>query len=105
MTEHNLYKYHTTLAALKLLMFRTPIALYSCFTISSRKATLLITPRPSTSFISRSCSLWNDIRDIFSIRDFSIKVSKMKRQLKSLITQRQRLGDQEDWADENFKLR
>ena len=105
MTVHNLYKYHTTLAALKLLKFRTPISLYSCFNISNRKETLLITPKPSTSFFSQSTSLWNVIRDILYIKDFSIKLSKVKRQLKSLIVQRQKLGDQEEWADENFRLR
>ena len=105
MAVHNLYKYHTTLAALKILKFRTPISLYSCFNVSNRKESLLITPTPSTSFLSRSSTLWNEIRDILSIRDFSIKVSIVKRQLKSLIIQRQRLGDREDWADENFKLR
>ena len=105
MTVHNLYKYHTTLAALKLLKFRTPISLYSCFNISHRKETLLITPKPSTSFFPQSTSLWNVIRDILYIKDFSIKLSKVKRQLKGLIIQRQKLGDQEEWADENFKLR
>ena len=51
LTIHNLYKYHTAILAFKVLKFRTPIGLYSCFTISRRKESLLITPQPSINFI------------------------------------------------------
>ena len=105
MTIHNLYKYHTTLAALKILKFRTPISLYSCFNLSNRKETLLISQRPSINFLCQAASLWNIVRDLLNVKDFSVKLSKIKFQLKNLILLRQKMGDETEWSDENFRLR
>ena len=105
MSIRNLHKYHTTLTALKILKFRTPISLYSCFNLSNRKETLLITPMPSINFISQASSLWNIVRDLLDVKDFSVKLGKIKCQFKNLILQQQKLGDETEWSDENFRLR
>ena len=41
-TVHNLYNYHCSIELFKILKTRTPISLFSKFTLSSRKDTLLI---------------------------------------------------------------
>ena len=105
MTIHNLYSYHTTLAALKILKFRTPMSLYCCFNLSNRKETRLITPWSSRNFIYQASSIWNTVRTIIDIKDFSVKLGKVKLHLKNLILQRQKLGDQAEWSEDNFRLR
>ena len=104
MTVYNLYKYHTVLLAFKILKFRTPIALHGCFNLSYRKATLLLTPRPSINFIYQASSLWNKVRTLLGINDFSVKLGKTKSALKTLISRREKMGDQNEWSEENFDL-
>ena len=104
MTIHNLYIYHTTLAALKIFKFRTPMPLYCCFNLSKRKETLLITPWSSRNFIYQASSIWNTVRSKIDTKDFSVKLGKVKLQLKNLILKRQKLGDQTEWSEDNFRL-
>ena len=57
----NLYYYHMALNTYKILNYRIPISLYSIFTLSCRKETLLITPFPSNNFVYNACCIWNSI--------------------------------------------
>ena len=105
LTVRNLYYYHMFLNTYKILNFRIPISLYSMFTLSYRKETLLITTIPSHNFVYNACCIWNTIRDILSIKEFGVKISKIKNDLKIYLFSRQNLGDQLEWSDENALLR
>ena len=86
----------------------TPISLYSCFTKSQRKETLLITPQHSHQFIFKASSIWNEVRTVenfSSFSDFSAGLSQVKAWTRSILHQQQKLGDQEGWSDENFPSR
>ena len=58
-TIQNLYHYHTLLDTFKIIKNHTPISMYSCFVISHRKDSLLITPSHSHNFMYNASSLWN----------------------------------------------
>ena len=72
LTIQNLYCYHTLILIFKALKFRSPYSLYSCFNLSNRKDTLIITPQASNNFVSNASILWNKIRIILDIKDFPI---------------------------------
>ena len=102
----NLYYYHMALTMFKLLESRLPKSLFSCFNLSERKETLLITPFFSHNFVYNACFIWNIVRDSLSIFKFGcLKIGSMKYKLKEMLLKRQNLGDQIEWSDENFKLR
>ena len=109
MTVHNLYKYQTLTNTYNILKFRTPISLFTCFNISSRKDSLLLTPLLSESFMYNACSLWNIFRacpEGSEITDFSKSVGHTKLKLRKLIIRRQNMGDCNEWECEtNFALR
>ena len=53
------------------------------------------------------CGMWNEVRNtakFSTISDFSASLSLVKTWLRDLLYQRQMLGDQEEWSDENFLL-
>ena len=108
LTVHNLYNYHVLLITFKLLKLRVPISLFSCFTISSRKETLLLHPNQSENFLYSASSLWNKFRDspeAHEISDFNVGIGLIKSKIKALILRRQKLGDSTDWhPEENFTL-
>ena len=101
----NLYYYHMTLATYKILNTRIPISLYSYFTLSKRKETLLLTTWPSQNFLYNACCIWNTIRELLPISEFGIKISEIKTKLRNILFTRQNLGDQIEWSEENFILR
>ena len=100
LTLYNLYNYHTTIEAFKILKHRTPISLCSLFTISPRKETLLITPSSSYDFIHRSSALWNLVRQKFKIFEFSLmNIGTLKGLFKNLMFSCQKMGDIMVWND------
>ena len=102
LTIHNLYSYHTLIVLFKALKLRSPYSLYSCFYISNRKDTLLITSQLSNHFVSKAPILWNKIRVILNIKDFSHSISSIKLKIKTHLQKTQNLGDQIEWSPENF---
>ena len=104
LTVHNLYLYHCLIEVFKILKFRTPISLYSQFTRSLRKETLLISPEFSQSFVCRSTSIWNIIRQKLVVDDFAFKLNAYKSGILKLLMDRQKIGDVNDWIDLNFTL-
>ena len=104
MTVHNLYRYHCTSQIFTILKTRTPISLYSLFTLSSRKETLLITGMPSSHFVYKSSILWNEIKDHLQISDLRYSYSKFKSNFKKSISNTQNCGDKICWQDFNFRL-
>ena len=106
MTLHNLYTYHITQEAFKILKFRTPISLYSLFTRSARKDTLLIKPQSSHHFISNAADLWNLVRQKLQVVDLSLtKIGAFKVAVKSLILKYQKIGDLSVWNDNELDIR
>ena len=105
MTFQMLYFYHMVINTYKILNTRIPISLYSIFTLSRRKETLLITPFPTKNFVYNACCIWNEIRELLSIKCFGVKTSNIKSDLKKYLYTRQNIGDQLEWSDENFLLR
>ena len=106
-TVQNLYQYHTILNTFKIIKNHTPVALYSCFTLSRRKTGLLITPNHSHNFIYKATSLWNMFNTTVPFHeslDFTAGIGYVKGKIRSLIYKRQKLGDQHEWNDDNFSL-
>ncbi len=106
-TVVNLYHHRTISDVFKILKTRTPLSLYSNFSISYRKNTLLILPKDTNCYTFRASSLWNSFRATLSVedvQDFSVKFSYMKKCLKNFLLKRQKLGDQNEWSDENHEF-
>ena len=61
LTLHHLYHYYIIIGTFNILKTHTPISLYSCFTLSKRKALLLIAPNHSHNFVYKASALWNKI--------------------------------------------
>ena len=101
LTIHNLYSYHTLIVLFKALKLRSPYSLYSCFNISNRKDTLIITSQFGNNFVSKASILWNKIRVILNIKDFSHTISSIKLKIKTHLQKTQNLGDQIEWSPEN----
>ena len=83
MTLQNLYYYHVSMTMFKLLENRCPNSLFSCFTLSKRKETLLLTPTFSHNFVYNACNIWNIIRDAVSIPMLGQKIGTVKHKLKN----------------------
>ena len=109
MTVHNLYNCQMINSVFKILKFRTPISIHSCFEISSRKENLLLIPRTfSESFIYNGTILWNTF---LSCCEGSLSRSSLaghgnlKSKIKAMILCRQKMGDVNDWhTATNFLL-
>ena len=104
MTVHNIYTYHCFNELLKILKFRLPMSLYSLFSLSSRKSTLLLTTTPTIHFIYKSSTLWNHLRNKLEILDFSVNINTTKTKLKSLILSNQTAYDSTEWVDHNYSI-
>ena len=104
MTVHNIYNYQCFMQTFKILKFRMPISIYSKFSLSKRKETLLLTPSPSTNFLYRSSILWNSLRKSLDIFDFSANIDSVRSRLKSLILFNQHSQWEGEWTDNNFVL-
>ena len=130
LTIHNLFKYHTLLGVIKILKFRTPISIYSCFNISTRKGTFLVTTETIGKYIYIASSLWNKCTKFIFNKpslveichshmkkpekilipgstpnsDLCISVSTFKHRLKKLLLETQKQGDTFEWQDPNFEI-
>ena len=102
MTVHNLYVYYCANEILKILKYRTPISLYELFKLSDRKDTLLITTSPSCQFVYKSSFIWNALRNILQVYDFSINFGPFKTNLKRFLLNKQKMGQAIEWEDINF---
>ena len=101
---HNLYHYRCFLEIMKILKLRTPISLYSHYSLSQRKTTLLLTPKPSTNFIYKSSVIWNILVKKLEISDFTFKINPTKNKLKKLLLLNQHSHDDTEWLQVNFRL-
>jgi len=99
MNIHNLYLYHCINDIFSILKFRTPIALYSLFNLSSRtgKETYALTPKPSTSYVYRGSIIWNIVRQRLTISEFTTPASHVKSSIKKIILDIQKIGEPGNW--------
>ena len=57
---YNLYNYQILNSTYKIIKLRTPISMFSCFNVSTRKETLLHLPKiVSDQFFYKAASIWN----------------------------------------------
>ena len=93
LTVHHLYKYCCLLEMFKIIKLRIPIAWYSLFTRSNRRANFFITNSPSTSFIYQSSHMWNNCNRVSESTniDFSFALAKLKKILKFALLSTQKL--------------
>ena len=130
LTIHNLFKYHTLLGVVKILKFRTPISLYSCFNTSTRKGTFLVTTETISTYIYIASSMWNQctkfifnkpsLVEVFHSHmkepekvlipgsspnsDLCISMSTFKHRLKQILLETQKQGDALEWQVPNFEI-
>ena len=97
----NLYRYRCLMDVLKILKYSTPVSLLSLFKKFHRKELLLITPTPSSQFIYKSSSMWNEFRKVAINLDLSSSVSRFKTLLfKSIMESQKNYG--KIWCEKNF---
>ena len=100
LAAENLYRHRCLMELFKILKSRTPISLFSLFSISNRKDNLLITPCPTSQFMYKSAWLWNEFRKVSHL-NFTSSCSSVKNFLKqSLLSVQNRYGA--DWCNNNF---
>ena len=130
LTIHNLFKYHTLLSVIKILKFKTPISMYSCFNISSRKGEFLVTTETVGTYIYKASSMWNKCTKIIFNKsslvevchsnmkkpekvlipgsspnsDLCISMSTFKHRLKTLLLEVQKQGDAFEWQAPNYEM-
>ena len=107
LTLQHLYNYHSLFDTFKIVKTHTPIALHSCFTLSKRKDSLLITPAEDYGFAHAGSTLWNLLRSALPADNrinFHDNFGTSKTRIKNLLLFRQKIGDPEEWCDENLKL-
>lgn len=104
MNVRNLHIYHSNNEIFKILKFRTPISLFELFKLSNRngKETRLLTPIPSKSFFYVGSLIWNVVRDLLKIYDFSQKSGPIKSQIKKEILKIQTQGDPKTWQHDSW---
>ena len=106
LTLYNLYIYCMTVEVFKILKYRMPISLYSHFTRSQRKDTLLIMSSSSHNFIQRSSELWNLVRQKLKFYELSlISIGTMKASVRKFIVKGQKEGDKMTWNDNELNVK
>ena len=103
MNVYHVYHYHCALMCLKILKFRSPISLFEKFNLSKRKPTLLILPREHTSMVYVIGTIWNAVRILFKVEDFSVSVASLKNMIKSSLLSQQCRNDPLEWDKTNFE--
>ena len=73
--------------------------MFEIFTLSNRngRATRLLTPYPSKSLFYAGSLIWNVVRDLIKIYEFSIKSEPIKSAIRWLILKIQKQGDPDEW--------
>ena len=73
--------------------------MFEIFTLSNRngRETRLLTPYPSKSLFYVGSLIWNVVRDLIKIYEFSIKSGPIKSAIRGLILKIQKQGDPDEW--------
>ena len=99
MNVRNLFIYHCSNEVFKILKFRNPISMFENLKISDRngKETRLIPPAPSSNFFYVGSLIWNVVRNLIHIYDFSKETNSIKTAIKNEILKIQSAGDPDLW--------
>ena len=99
MNVRNLYTYHCSNELLKILKFRTPMSMFELFELSdiNGKETRIITPAPSVNYFYQASLIWNVVRDLLKIFDFSPETGPIIAGIKRKILEIQSSGDPVGW--------
>ena len=78
--------------------------MFEIFTLSNRncRETRLLTPYPSKSLFYVGSLIWNVVRDLIKIYEFSIKSGPIKSAIRGLILKIQKQGDPDEWQHETW---
>ena len=100
----NLYFYHSCCDVFKVFKYKSPIAINDLFKFSSRgqRSLFIITPPPNDSYVYRISVIWNSVRTVLSCPNTSFPISSIKIKLKVFLLNKQKLGDNENWIEQNF---
>ena len=104
LTVQNLYFYFLLFETFKILKYRTPISLFSLYTTSNRKDTMLIFPKHSQNFMYKSAYYWNIVRSKFQVFEVSFSIAKFKTLLKTHLLENQKKLENDEWSTENFQF-
>ena len=104
MNVRNLHIYHCSNEIFKILKYRTPISMYELFETSNRigNDTLLVTRQPSKYFFYVGSLIWNVVRKLIKIFDFSLNSCPVKAGIKKEILNIQSLGDPVEWQSSSW---
>ena len=99
MNVRNLHIYHCSNEILKILKFRIPYSLLELFELSKRngKETRLLTPNPSKNLSYVGSLIWNAVRDLIKLYEFSQNSGSAKCVVKREILKIQKGGDPIEW--------
>ena len=109
MTKHsilniyNIYQYHCALLCVKILKFRTPMSLFSLFNLSDRKPTMIILPPCQNSLPFIFGKIWNVVRKVLQVEDFSVSLATVKSGIKSSLLTLQCKNDPQEWDKPNIE--
>ena len=106
LTVYNLYTYHSITNTHSIIKFRTPISLFTLFTLSNRhgRETLLTTPHPRNKFLHSTAATWNTARKKIKVTELSFNHSLVKTSTKALLLKQQNIGNRLDWIALNHKF-
>ena len=100
---------HSCYEVLKILKFRTPMPVYSSFTLSDRNNRMaLYSSDPSHHFNSQVRPLWNTALKLVArhdVTDFSLKIGTFKNGLKTYLLKIQNQYDDIEWYPDNFEFK
>ena len=88
----------------KILKLRSPITLFSEYSVSARKPTTLTPSYPSNTFTSRSTRLWNILAPKLKVIDYSVKISLIRTNLKKCIFSNQHNETELTWTSEDYSI-
>ena len=80
------------------------MSMFEIFELSVRngKETRLLTPEPSSNFFYVGSLIWNVVRNLIEIYDFSIKCSYVKPKIKKELLKIQTEGDPVQWQENSW---
>ena len=80
------------------------LKIHDLFKFSSRgqRSLFIITPPPNDSYVYRMSVMWNSVRTVLSSPYTSFPIYSIKTKLKVYLLNKQKLGDNENWIENNF---
>ena len=93
----NRYFYHSGCEVFKIFKYKSPIKFSRC----GQRSLFIMTP-PNDSYVYRMSVIWNLVKTVLSCPDTYFPNSTNKTKLKVFLLNKQKLGDNENWIENNF---